>query len=202
MARGDWAVYGFVRAGIEARARLERVEEERSQLCLHAKRLVHWIHRRLAVLLQVLGEPDAQDFDNLKTIIIHHYRVIKSLLKADAPLFGPEERAILLTSQRRIVETLDPEKIAETAVEQDNDADTVGSDDDGINREFDEDELGGFIADRLQDEVNEEVERFIAARILEEVDEELGIGEGEGDAMDAEYHNEGVIQDDGMVLDG
>jgi hypothetical protein len=185
MARGDWAVYDFVRAGIEARARLERVEEERSQLCLHAKRLVHWIHRRLAILLQVLDDPDAQHLDNLKTIMIHHYRVIKSLLKVDAPLFGPEERAILLTSQRRIVESLDPENIAETVVEQDDDADTVGSDDDGINREFDDDALGGFIADRLQDEVNEE----------------LGIWEGEGDVAAVEYHNEGAIHNDGMVLD-
>jgi hypothetical protein len=91
MARGDWAVYDFVRAGIEARAHLERVEEERSQLCLHAKRLVHWTHHRLAIVLQVLDDPDAQHLDNLKTIMIHHYRVIKSLLKLDAPLFGPEE---------------------------------------------------------------------------------------------------------------
>ncbi|KAI5819852.1 hypothetical protein BZA77DRAFT_341555 [Pyronema omphalodes] len=157
MARGDWAVYDFVRAGIEARACLERVEEERTQLCLHAKRIVHWAHRRLAILLQVLDDPAAEHLDKLKTIMIHHYRVIKCLLKVDAPLFEPEERAMLLTSQRRIILRLDPENIAETVVEQDEDADTVGSDDDGIDREFDEDELDEFISDRLQNVVNEEL---------------------------------------------
>ncbi|KAI5812604.1 hypothetical protein BZA77DRAFT_346979 [Pyronema omphalodes] len=157
MARGDWAVYDFVRAGIEARARLERVEEERTQLRLHAKRIVHWAQRRLAILLQVLDDPEAEHLDKLKTIIIHHYRVIKCLLKVDAPLFEPEERAMLLTSQRRIILRLDPENIAETVVEQDEDADTVGSDDEGIDREFDEDELGEFISDRLQNVVNVEL---------------------------------------------
>ncbi|KAI5813854.1 hypothetical protein BZA77DRAFT_346107 [Pyronema omphalodes] len=124
MARGDWAVYDFVRAGIEARARLEGVEEERTQLRLHAKRIVHWAHRCLAILLQVLDDPEAEHLDKLKTIIIHHYRVIKCLLKVDAPLFEPEERAMLLTSHRRIILRLDPENIAETVVEQDEDADT------------------------------------------------------------------------------
>jgi hypothetical protein len=182
MARGDWAVYGFVRAGIEARARLERVEEERSQLCLHAQRLVHWLHRRLAVLLEVFDEPDSRGFDmNLKTIIIHHYRVTKSLLKADAPLFGPEERALLLTLQRRIVEKFDPERIAQIVAERDDDADSVRSDEDGMNREVNEDEIGEFIVDRIREDVEEQLQRFMADRILEDVDEELGIIADEGD---------------------
>ncbi|KAA8895291.1 hypothetical protein FN846DRAFT_344905 [Sphaerosporella brunnea] len=199
------ASYGFVRAGIEAQARLERVKEERSQLRLHAHRLVHWIYRRLAVLLEALDEPDSGVFEiNLKRIIIHHYRVIKSLLKADAPLFGPKERALLLTMQRRIIETLDPEKITITAIAMEEDAQArrvwrdengsdwgddidpaVGDDDidslelneDGINHELNEEELGGFIAERLRDDMEAElVERF-----REEVDQELDMFEEDGD---------------------
>jgi hypothetical protein len=60
MARGDWAVYGFVRAGIEARAGLEHVLKEKAQLRLHAQRLVYWVHRRLDVLLEVLDDPESQ----------------------------------------------------------------------------------------------------------------------------------------------
>jgi hypothetical protein len=41
---------------------------------------------------------------------------------------------------------LDLENIVETVVEQDDDADTVWFDDDGINQEFNNDVLGGFIA--------------------------------------------------------
>jgi hypothetical protein len=210
MARGDWSVYGFVRAGIEARARLQRVEEERTQLRLHAQRLVHWIHRRLAVLLAVLNEPDSQRFgNNLKTIIIHHYRVIKSLLKADQKAghahLLPEDRAILLTSRRQIDELLNPEKLEEIAAEDDDNREImedledvedvvnpelIDDDDDDVNLEMLEEELGRFIAERLQVEVDPDlvnrVDRYVAERIMEEVDEEMGI-DGE--------------EDDGMVLD-
>jgi uncharacterized membrane-anchored protein YjiN (DUF445 family) len=210
MARGDWSVYGFVRAGIEARARLQRVEEERTQLRLHAQRLVHWIHRRLAVLQAVLNEPDSQRFgNNLKTIIIHHYRVIKSLLKADQKAghahLLPEDRAILLTSRRQIDELLNPEKLEEIAAEDDDNREImedledvedvvnpelIDDDDDDVNLEMLEEELGRFIAERLQVEVDpdlvDRVDRYVAERIMEEVDEEMGI-DGE--------------EDDGMVLD-
>jgi hypothetical protein len=216
MARGDWAVYGFVRAGIEARARLQRVEEEPSQLRLHAQRLVHWIHRRLGVLLAILNEPDSQIFDiNLKTIIIHHYRVIKSLLKADRDthLLGPEERAILLPSQRQIVELLNPEKVSITEIAEqgdynreiiedaedginpdlrDDDIDSVGSMEDEFNPEIQEEELGGFIAERLQDELDKDlVDKYIADRIMEDVDEEMGMmeGEEEDEDLDAGYRD-------------
>jgi hypothetical protein len=203
MARGDWSVYGFVRAGIEARARLERVEEERSQLRLHAQRLVHWLNRRLAVLLGVIDDPDSRCFDmNLRTIIIHHYRVTKSLLKADAPLFGPEERALLLTLQRRIIERFDPENIEgvaaerdedanavrleedgmnrEVAAERDEDANSVRSEEDGMNREFNENAVGEFLADQIRNDVEARIERFIADRIMEDVDEEMGINADNG----------------------
>jgi hypothetical protein len=195
MARGDWAVYDFVRAGIEARARLEHVVEERSPLCLHAQRIVHWAHRRLSLLLEVLDDPESQCFD-LKRIIIHHYRVIISLLKVDAPgLLQAEHRALLLTLQRRIVETLDPERIAQVVVDRDDDADSVVSEQDGIDPEFDDEQLGEFIADRLREEGVEELERIMAERILEDVDEELGIIAGEED-LDIEDVNgdAGVIR--------
>jgi hypothetical protein len=223
MARGDWAVYGFVRAGIEARARLQRVKEERTQLRLHAQRLVHWIHRRLAVLLAVLNEPDSQRFgNNLKTIIIHHYRVIKSLLKADQKAghahLLPEDRAILLTSRRQIDELLNPEKLEEIAGDDDDNGEImedvedvvnpelIDEDDDDVNLEMQEEELGRLIAERLQDEVDPDlvdryvadlVDRYVAERLMEEVEEEMGIEVEEEDGdLDAGY-NEG----DGMVLD-
>jgi hypothetical protein len=218
MARGDWAVYGFVRAGIEARARLQRVKEERTQLRLHAQRLVHWVHRRLAILLAVLNEPDSQRFgNNVKTIIIHHYRVIKSLLKADQKAghahLLPEDRAILLTSRRQIDELLNPEQLEEIAGEDHNREimeDVEDDDDDDVNLEIQEEELGRFIAERLQDEVDPDlvvdryvadlVDRYVAERLMEEVDEEMGEmgieGEEEDGDLDAGY-NEG----DGMVLD-
>jgi hypothetical protein len=234
MARGDWTVYGFVRAGIEARARLERVQEEKSQLRLHAQRLIHWVCRRLAVLLQALDEPDSRSFAfNINTIIIHHYRVIKSLLKADAPLFGPEERSRLITMQRRIVEKLDLENIEITGiaaegrgvvgvgldeagigfdaenlpdainrVDRDDDADSVWSNEDGLNRELHEEEVGGYIADRLREDVDEElVDRYIADRIMEDVDEELGIFDGDGDEELGMFDGDGDEDADGMDLD-
>jgi hypothetical protein len=137
MARGDWAVYGFVRAGIEARARLDHVVEEKDQLRLHAKRMVYWLDRRLRVLLEALGSDDSIMMDHdLKRIIIHHYRVIKSLLNAEAPLLMLEDRALLLTLKRQIVDTLDPERIALVVVDRDDDADSVVSEEDGIDPEF------------------------------------------------------------------
>jgi hypothetical protein len=233
MARDDWAVYGFVRAGIEARARLERVAEERVQLRLHTQRIVRWVQRRLEILMEVLDEPEAKLF-NIKTIIIHHYRVIKCLLKANSPLLKPDERALLLTLQRRIVESLDPENITVTEivaerddelgnhgmnhlarnqglgenginpVDSDDDADSVQSNEDGINRELNEEELGGFIAHRLQEEVDAE----LIDRFREEIDEELGLYEQDGDENLGmfegdgeeipEYHDDEVNQD-GML---
>jgi hypothetical protein len=226
MARGDWTVYGFVRAGIEARARLERVQEEKSQLRLHAQRLIHWVCRRLAVLLQALDEPDSRSFAfNINTIIIHHYRVIKSLLKAKAPLFGPEERSRLITMQRRIVEKLDLEKIEITEiadeagigfdaegmnspdainrVDRDDDADSDWSNEDGLNRELHAEEVGGFIAERLREDLDEDlVDRYIAQRILEDVDEELGIFNGDADRdRDGDADGNGDEDGDGMDLD-
>jgi hypothetical protein len=220
MARGDWAVYGFVRAAIEARARLERVKEEKSQLQLHALRLVRWLCRRLAVLLEALDEPDSPIFAmNINTIIIHHYRVIKSLLKADAPLFGPEERLQLLTMQRQIDEKLAPENLLfpqiparhgdlqteeagmrfdaeainplddNNVVEPNGDGGPVTPEEDGINPELHEEEVGRYIADRLLEDLDQDldqdlVQRYIADRIMEEANEELGISDGEADAMD------------------
>jgi hypothetical protein len=194
MARGDWTVYDYVRAGIEARARLERVQEEKSQLRLHAQRLIHWVCRWFAVLLQALNEPDSRGFAfNINTIIIHHYRVIKSLLKADAPLFGPEERSRLITIQRRIVEKLDLAKTeisviaaeigldeagigfdaegmnspdAINPVDRDDDADSVWSNEDGLNRELHAEEVGGFIVDQLREDLDQDlIDRYIAQRI-------------------------------------
>jgi hypothetical protein len=150
MARGDWAVYGFVRAGIEARARLDHVVEEKDQLRLHAKRMVYWVDRRLPVLLEALGSDDSTMMDHdLKRIIIHHYRVIKSLLNADAPLLMLADRALLLTLKRRIEDTLDLERMA-LVVDRDDDADSVVSEEDGIDPEFHDEQLGGFIAEQLQ----------------------------------------------------
>jgi hypothetical protein len=178
MARGDWAVYGFVRAGIEARARLAHVVEEKDQLRLHAKRMVYWIDRRLRVLLEALGSDDSIMMDHdLKRIIIHHYRVIKSLLNADAPLLMLEDRALLLTLKRRIDDTLDPERIALFVVDRDDDADTVVSEEDGIDPEYHDEQLGGFIADQLRGDDGDETPE----------------GEAEGDA--------GLIRD-GFLVDG
>jgi hypothetical protein len=156
MARGDWAVYGFVRAGIEARARLAHVVEEKDQLRLHGKRMVYWIDRRLRVLLEALVSDDSIMMDHeIKRIIIHHYRVIKSLLNADAPVLMLEDRALLLTLKRRIDDILDPERIA-LAVDRDDDADTVVSEEDGIDPEFHDEQLGGFIADQLRGDDGDE----------------------------------------------
>jgi hypothetical protein len=156
MARGDWAVYGFVRGGIETRARLAHVVEENDQLRLHAKRMVYWIDRRLRVLLEALGSADSIMPDrDLKRIIIHHYRVIKSLLNAGAPLLKLEGRALLLTLKRRIDDILDPERIA-LVVDRDDDADSVVSEEDGIYPEFHHEQLGGFIADRLRGDDGDE----------------------------------------------
>jgi hypothetical protein len=49
MSRADWAVYDYVRARIEAKCRLARVQEERVQLKLHACRMAHWLMRQTSV---------------------------------------------------------------------------------------------------------------------------------------------------------
>jgi hypothetical protein len=182
MARGDWAVYGFVRAGIEARARLEHVVEEKDQLRLHAKRMVHWVDRRLCVLLEALSSDDSIMMEHhLKRIIIHHYRVIKSLLNADAPLLMLEDRALLLTLKRRIDDNLDPQRIA-LIVDRDDDADSVVLEEDGIDPEFHDEQLGGFIADQLRGDDGDETAE----------------GEAEGDAGPIR----GGHLEDGDLVDG
>jgi hypothetical protein len=52
MSRADWAVYDYVGAGIEAKCRLARVQEERVQLKLHACRMAHWLTRQTDVPLK------------------------------------------------------------------------------------------------------------------------------------------------------
>jgi hypothetical protein len=192
MARGDWAVYGFVRAGIEARARLDHVVEEKDQLRLHAKRMVYWLDRRLRVLLEALGSDDSIMMDHdLKRIIIHHYRVIKSLLNADAPLLMLEDRALLLTLKRRIDDTLDPERIA-LAVDRDDDADSVVSEEDGIDPEFHDEQLGGFIADQLRGDDGDETAEG-------EVEGDAGPIRG-GDLVDGDLVGGDLV--DGDLVDG
>jgi hypothetical protein len=198
MARGDWAVYGFVRAGIEARARMDHVVEEKDQLRLHAKRMVYWVDRRLRVLLEALGSDDSIMMDHdLKRIIIHHYRVIKSLLKADAPLLMLEDRALLLTLKRQIDDILDPERIA-LVVDRDDDADSVVSEEDGIDPEFHDEQLGGFIADQLRgDDGDETVEG--------EAEGDAGpVRDGDlvdGDQVDGDPVNGDLVDGDAGVMD-
>jgi hypothetical protein len=193
MARGDWAVYGFVRAGIEARARLDHVVEEKDQLRLHAKRMVYWVDRRLRVLLEALGSDDSgsimMDHD-LKRIIIHHYRVIKSLLNADAPLLMLEDRALLLTLKRRIDDTLDPERITLVVVDRDDDADTVISEEDGIDPEFHDEQLGGFIADQLRGDDGHETAEGEAEGDI-----------GDGDLVDGELIDGDLVDADPVDMD-
>jgi len=40
MSNSDWAVYNYIREGIDTQSRLDRVKEENARLLLHTKRLV------------------------------------------------------------------------------------------------------------------------------------------------------------------
>jgi len=43
MSNSDWAVYDYIREGIDMQSRLDRVKEEHARLLLHTKRLVRWL---------------------------------------------------------------------------------------------------------------------------------------------------------------
>jgi hypothetical protein len=109
MSRADWAVYDYVRAGIEAKCRLARVEEERVQLKLHACRMAHWLMRQTDVLLK-------REFSIPNRIfsakVIHRYRVVQSLLEMQGNILSPDDRLSLTQLKARIIEAIDPLNVA------------------------------------------------------------------------------------------
>ena len=111
MSRLDWAVHDFVRAGIEAKFRLERVEEERVQLRLHCKRVVRWVDWQLQVLLEPRERlPNSLHTGRLLTnMVLHRYKIISSLTKALAKLpdvLLPEDLERITGLHGRIAELL------------------------------------------------------------------------------------------------
>jgi hypothetical protein len=108
MSRSDWAVYDFVRQGIEAVCRLERVVEERAQLRLHSRRMVSWLSRQLEILLP---EVEVRHERLTRCMVLHRYKVIVSLLEMKRPIASDQDRNTLWKLRRRIETLLQPELI-------------------------------------------------------------------------------------------
>lgn len=118
MSRSDWAVYDFVRQGIEAVCRLQRVAEERSLLRLHCTRMVGWLSRQLEILLP---EAELRHERLTRCMVLHRYKVIVSLLAMKSPVASDQDRDVLWDLRRRIETLLQPESIPveDAAVPQD-----------------------------------------------------------------------------------
>jgi hypothetical protein len=108
MSRSNWAVYVFVREGIEAVCRLDRVREEFDQLRLHGARIVAWLSRQLEVFLL----PTLHDNHVANTPVLHRYKVILSLVSMKNPILTVDDRNLLCNLRWRIETILVPHAIS------------------------------------------------------------------------------------------
>jgi hypothetical protein len=82
LCNADWAVHDFVRRGIEARFRLQRVAEQRKLLLLHVHRILRWLTEQTAVLFRALDSDKTNSIKKLVQIeLLHRDKVIRSFLK-------------------------------------------------------------------------------------------------------------------------
>jgi hypothetical protein len=88
LSSSDWAVYDYVREGIEALFRLRRSAEERNRLHLHSKRTTNWLVHQMEVLLKDTATP----VPVLVELVLHRTKIIHSLLKMKGPILDPEDR--------------------------------------------------------------------------------------------------------------
>jgi hypothetical protein len=115
MSRADWAVYDYVRAGIEAKSRIARVEEEREQLNLHARQMTYWLQRQTTALLQ----RDCSIPDRVWSAkLIHRSRIVRSLLDMKGGILCVADCISLSDLNDRIIEAIDPFNIGVTWPEQ------------------------------------------------------------------------------------
>jgi hypothetical protein len=83
LCHSDWAVYDYVREGIEAVFVLRRCEEEEPRLKLHCERVASWLKWRIDGMISALEqEPESAMFiDRVWAQLLHHDRMIDSLLR-------------------------------------------------------------------------------------------------------------------------
>jgi hypothetical protein len=202
MSRADWAIYDYVRAGIEAKSRLARVKEERVQLKLHSRRMTHWVLRQTTVLLS--GVRDLPD-RIVTSKIIHRLRIARSLLalKGD-DILCREDRASLLNLEARIIEAIDPFNIAVTFPTP-----ALNAPEDGVaESEYDENDV---VEMHLLQENDDELEEAVARIEMQEAAADALTAIFTGAAADGE---DGALRDpggegipnhdgeaDGMILD-
>jgi hypothetical protein len=185
MSRADWAVYDYVRAGIEAKSRLARVEEERVQLKLHARRMTRWLMRQSTVLL----ERDFTIPDRIWSAkLIHRLRVVRSLLKMKGGILCAEDRLSFSHLRGRIIEAIDPFNISVTWPAQQADA--------GVNR---------MEEGQAESEYSENDENQIDAIYEEDdgIDEamaRLEMQEAAAEAIDAVLAQEDILDDEQDAL--
>jgi hypothetical protein len=106
MSRADWAVFDYVREGIEAVCRLDRITEERAQLQLHSARMVSWLSWQLDILLH--STPDHLT----KILILHRYRIILSLLSIKKPIVTRTDQSLLWNLRSKIETQFEPHQIS------------------------------------------------------------------------------------------
>jgi hypothetical protein len=105
LCHSDWAVYDYVRAGIEAVFVLRRCEEEEPRLKLHSERVASWLKWRIDGMLSALEqEPESAMFvDRVWVQLMHHDRMIDSLLRMKGRgILSDRDRQMLFDLQHRI----------------------------------------------------------------------------------------------------
>jgi hypothetical protein len=200
MSRADWAVYDYVRAGIEAKSRLSRVKEEREQLKLHARRMTCWLLRQSTALLR-------RDFIIPERVwsskLIHRLRVVQSLLEMEGAILCPEDRVLLSELKDHIVQAIDPFNIAVTWPEQLADHNRVEDgvaeseysqpDEDQLDHDYEDDNGIAEAMERLemQEAAMAAVDAVLAqadSPELRDDDEEEALQDEDIDAMRPDYH--------------
>jgi hypothetical protein len=120
MCNSDWAVYDYVREGIEATFVLRRCKEEAVRLKLHCERVVNWLKWRVRGMLSALEQrPESSMFiDRVWMQLIHYDRMIDSLLRMKGRgILNDRERQLLFgekcTAAHFAVTVADLSRVAE-----------------------------------------------------------------------------------------
>jgi hypothetical protein len=196
MSRADWAVYDYVRAGIEARCRLARVDEEREQLKLHARRMTRWLMRQTTVLLERgFIIPDRI----WSTKLIHRFRAVRSLLEMKGGLLCAEDRQSLSHLRGRIIEAIDPFNIPVTWPDQQAEPDINRMEEGHPESEYSEDDENPVDAIYEEDDgIDEAMARLemqeVAAAAIDAVLAQGYVPEEEQDVLQ-------VHEPDAMIID-
>jgi len=89
MSNHDWAVYQYVRDGIQWYFIQQRGIEERRILQLHAQRLIKWLKHQGNVLLNHFHREMRTDSHHFTELLLHSYQIKRSLFAIKHDLLFP-----------------------------------------------------------------------------------------------------------------